>query len=194
MPPRFFATADDMRAWFRQHHASVDELWVGYYKVATGRASVTWAESVDVALCFGWIDGLRRSLGETSYQIRFTPRRPRSGWSARNLARMDALLADGLVEEAGLRAFEARRPAAPAPAVPSELPQAYAAKLEADAEARRFFRSMRASDRRAACRWVLAAKRECTRLRRLETLVSSCAKRKPIPPLRWNAAEARQAD
>ena len=107
MPLRFFADADELKDWFRDHHDKLDEQWIGFYKKHTGIPSIDWAQSVDVALCFGWIDGLRKSLGATSYKIRFTPRREGSRWSKRNLSRMEALMAEGLVEEAGLAVFQA---------------------------------------------------------------------------------------
>ena len=95
----FFANASELRKWFGSNHETTDEQWVGYYKVSTGRPSVTWAESVDVALCFGWIDGIRKKIDEHSYKVRFTPRRPNSSWSARNIERMQDLIKAGLVEE-----------------------------------------------------------------------------------------------
>ena len=106
--PRFFRTQADMRAWLERHHDRATELWVGYYKKGTGLPSVTWPQSVDTALCFGWIDGLKRSVDAKRYMLRFTPRRRRSHWSARNLARMKELIAQGLVAEAGLAAYERR--------------------------------------------------------------------------------------
>lgn len=106
--PRFFATPADLRAWFEENHDKATELWVGFYKKGTGLPGVTWPESVDAALCFGWIDGLKRSVDEKSYTLRFTPRRRRSNWSARNLGRMKHLIAEGLVAEAGWAAYERR--------------------------------------------------------------------------------------
>ncbi len=110
--PRFFADSADLRAWFEENHDKATELWVGLYKKGTGLPGVTWPESVDTALCFGWIDGLKRSVDEKSYTLRFTPRRRRSNWSARNLGRMKHLIAEGLVAEAGLAAYERREPKA----------------------------------------------------------------------------------
>ena len=98
---RYFPTPDDLRAWFDSNCDSATELWVGYYKKATGKASITWPQSVEQVLCFGWIDGIRRSLGEESYCIRFTPRRAGSHWSAVNVATMERLLPAGLVTAAG---------------------------------------------------------------------------------------------
>ena len=106
----FFATPDDFRRWLADHHDSEDELWVGYYKKATGKPSITWPESVDEALCFGWIDGVRKSVDEEAYKIRFTPRRRGSNWSRINLERVSALIDQGRMTPAGLAAYEARDP------------------------------------------------------------------------------------
>jgi hypothetical protein len=106
--PRFFATPQEFRAWFEAHHADAGELLVGFHKKNSGRPSITWPESVDEALCFGWIDGIRRRIDDESYSIRFTPRRARSIWSAVNIARAGELIAEGRMTPAGLAAFEAR--------------------------------------------------------------------------------------
>jgi hypothetical protein len=108
MQPTFFATPAEFRAWLERHHADRRELLVGFYKKSSGRPSITWPESVDEALCFGWIDGVRRSLGEEAYTIRFTPRQARSTWSAVNVRRARELIAEGRMTPAGLAAFEAR--------------------------------------------------------------------------------------
>src|SRR5678816_536690 len=106
--PKFFATQARFRAWLAKHHETADELLVGFHKRDSGKASITWPESVDEALCFGWIDGVRRSLDENTYTIRFTPRRARSIWSAKNIARFHELVAEGRVEPAGQRTFDER--------------------------------------------------------------------------------------
>ena len=106
----FFPTPADLRAWYEENHDRFDELWVGLYKKGTGLPTVTVAEAIDEALCFGWIDGLKRSVDEKSYKLRFTPRRKRSSWSARNLARMEHLIEAGLVADAGLAAYRAGAP------------------------------------------------------------------------------------
>lgn len=107
--PLFFPVAADLRAWYEENHDRYDELWVGLYKKGTGLPTVTMAGAIDEALCFGWIDGLKRSVDDKSYKLRFTPRRKRSNWSARNLKRMKALIAAGLVNETGLAAYQARK-------------------------------------------------------------------------------------
>jgi uncharacterized protein YdeI (YjbR/CyaY-like superfamily) len=106
--PIFFQTSAEFRAWLQEHHATVDELLVGFFKKGSGRASMTWAEAVDQALCFGWIDGVRRSVDEDRYTNRFTPRRPRSTWSAVNIRRAQELIDEGLMRPSGLAAFERR--------------------------------------------------------------------------------------
>ena len=187
--PRFFRTQADLRAWFEENHDRGGELWVGYYKKDTGLPSVTWPESVDTALCFGWIDGLKRSVDERSYTLRFTPRRRRSHWSARNLGRMKVLIAEGLVAEAGLAAYERRdrrnerRASYERGAV--KLPVEYERRIRANRDAWRDFRDRPPSYRRRVTWWIVGAKREETRLRRLGILIESCAAGDVIPPLRW---------
>jgi len=109
MKPTFFKTQADFRRWFEKHQQSTKELLVGFYKKSSGRPSITWPESVDEALCFGWIDGIRRSLDDISYTIRFTPRRSTSIWSSINIKRAQELIDQGLMRPAGLDAFQARR-------------------------------------------------------------------------------------
>ncbi len=109
MKPKFFPTLAAWRAWLEKHHHDHDELLVGFYKKDSGKPSITWPESVDGALCFGWIDGVRRRIDEVSYSIRFTPRRPRSIWSAVNIKRVEELAQQGLMSAAGIQAFEARQ-------------------------------------------------------------------------------------
>jgi uncharacterized protein YdeI (YjbR/CyaY-like superfamily) len=179
MEPVYFGSPAEFRAWLDAHHADAQELWVGYHKRATGTPSLTWPESVDEALCFGWIDGLRRSVDAERYAIRFTPRRPGSNWSRVNLARVGALMAEGRMRPAGIAAYEARKPEADEPRYedrPSELPEPYAVAFrERDGAAWAFFQAQSPSYRRMAIGWVLAAKREETRLRRLGEIVEASA-------------------
>lgn len=181
----YFANSEEMRAWLAANHGKLDEQWVGYYKKDSGIPSITWAESVDVALCFGWIDGIRKRIDETRFKIRFTPRRRGSAWSARNIARMDALQAAGLVQAAGRAAFAARTPSPPVPVGSATLPPEFQARLKARADARRFFEGLSRSLRKQSVAWVTAAKRPETRERRLESLIAACAAGELIPPLRW---------
>jgi uncharacterized protein YdeI (YjbR/CyaY-like superfamily) len=178
--PTFFATPEKFRAWLERNHAVVAELWVGYRKRATGLASITWPESVDEALCFGWIDGVRKSLGEASYVIRFTPRKPTSNWSAINIRRVAELRAAGKMRPAGENAFAARDEKRSAiysyeREHGKELTPAHQKKLRANARAWKFFSAQPPWYRRTAAYWVNSAKREETRERRLATLVADSA-------------------
>jgi uncharacterized protein YdeI (YjbR/CyaY-like superfamily) len=180
MEPAFFRSPSEFRAWLEAHHASARELWVGYHKRGTGTPSLTWPESVDEALCFGWIDGVRRSVDSQRYAIRFTPRRAGSTWSRVNLGRVEVLVAEGRMRPAGLAAFERRRAMEAAGHAgerrPQELPEAYARVFrEGDEAASAFFLAQSPSYRRTAIGWVLDAKREETRLRRLEQIVEASA-------------------
>ena len=171
MVPRFFKTPADFRKWFQTHHASATELWVGFYKKDSGKKSITWSQSVDQALCFGWIDGLRRGIDEVSYKIRFTPRKQRSTWSAVNIKRAGELTTLGLMQPTGLKAFAAREENRSGiysyEQRSPELPDEYAKKLRKNPVAWKFFQAQPPSYRKAANWWVLSAKQEETRLRRL---------------------------
>ncbi|HWM85211.1 MAG TPA: YdeI/OmpD-associated family protein [Kofleriaceae bacterium] len=196
--PRFFAGPARFRAWLEKHHASATELLVGFYKVGTGKPSITWPESVDQALCFGWIDGVRRSLGDESYTIRFTPRRPRSIWSAVNIARAGELIAGGLMRPAGLAAFRARtgdrsgiysyeqRHAA-------QLAPEQEAMLRATPKAWQFFQAQPPSYRKAITHWVTSARKEETRLRRLARLIEGSANGQRLDRLDPGAPAGRVA-
>jgi uncharacterized protein YdeI (YjbR/CyaY-like superfamily) len=180
MQPTFFASSGEWRAWLDRHHATAGELWVGFYKRDTGRPSITWPESVDHALCYGWIDGVRKSLGAESYAIRFTPRRPGSTWSTINLTRVEELEALGLMRPAG-RAAHAARTAARSGIYAYE--QRAAARFTPEQErafkrnrkAWSFFQTQAPWYRRTATYWVASAKREDTRARRLATLIADSA-------------------
>ena len=183
----FFETPADLCAWFDAHHATDRELWLGFHKKGSGLPSVTWPEAVDEALCVGWIDGIRRSLGETSYTIRFTPRRKGSIWSAINTERVETLRAEGRMRPPGIAAFEARSPEKTAiyayeretaALSPEEL-----ARFQADATAWAGFEARPPSYRKGAIYWVTSAKRAETRARRLETLIESSRAGRPINPL-----------
>jgi uncharacterized protein YdeI (YjbR/CyaY-like superfamily) len=187
--PTFFATTAEFRSWLERHHANRRELLVGFHKKGSGRPSITWPESVDEALCFGWIDGVRRSLGDDAYTIRFTPRQARSTWSAVNVRRARELIAEGRMTPAGLAAFEARGDDRTAI---YSYEQRHAATLDdeqerrfrAAAEAWEWFQSRPPSYRRAAIHWVTSAKRPETRERRLQTLIEDCAAGRNVKPLR----------
>ena len=173
--PRFFASPEKLRAWFAEHHATSDELLVGFHKRATGKKSITWSESVDEALSFGWIDGVRRSIDDTCYTIRFTPRRARSIWSAKNIARFHELAGEGRIEPAGQRAFDERDVARTnqysfeQERVSFDREQMRA--FRSNKEAWEFFQSQPPSYRKPATWWVISAKKDETKARRLATLI-----------------------
>lgn len=184
----FFPTPAALRAWLEQHHATQRELWIGYYKKGSGVPSITWPESVDEALCFGWIDGVRKTIDARSYRIRFTPRRSGSTWSAVNVRRVKELLAQGRMQPAGLSAFEQRAGDKTAiyayeqrqgAELGAELEQIFRANQPAWA----FFQSQPAGYRRTAIWWVISAKQEETRRRRFATLVEDSAQGRRIKAL-----------
>ena len=173
--PRFFATPEELRAWFDQHAATEPELLLGYWKTSTGRPSVTWPQSVDEALCVGWIDGVRRRVDDESYTIRFTPRRRRSIWSAVNLARFTALTEEGRMRPAGVAAFEARgaeRVYSHERTEDARLDAAEEAAFRAAAGGWDYFQAQAPSYRKTALHWVVSAKRADTRARRLGQLMA----------------------
>jgi uncharacterized protein YdeI (YjbR/CyaY-like superfamily) len=192
MEPRevtHFATYELFRAWLEEHHASAEELWVGYWKRTTGRPSVTWEETVDEALCFGWIDGIRKRVNDEAYTIRFTPRRATSVWSRRNIERFGALSAAGRVSPAGHAAYSKRTEArsgvyAFEQATDPELSAEYLARLRVDPAAWRDWESRPPGYRRQVTHWVMSAKRESTRERRLTALIEDCAAGRKVKPLR----------
>jgi uncharacterized protein YdeI (YjbR/CyaY-like superfamily) len=186
--PRFFATPSDWRAWLEKHHASETELWVGFYKRDSGRPSITWPESVDGALCFGWIDGVRKSVNATSYMIRFTPRKPGSVWSEINIKRATELLREGLMHPAALAAF-AKRGKSDSPAYSPEqrktakLPPHYEKQFRGQASAWEFFQSLAPGYQRLSSLWVISAKKEETKLKRLQMLIDYSLRRQLHPVL-----------
>jgi uncharacterized protein YdeI (YjbR/CyaY-like superfamily) len=180
MKPTFFATPADLRDWFNQHHESETELLVGFYKKDSGKPSITWPESVDEALCVGWIDGIRRGLDDESYTIRFTPRKPRSIWSAVNIARVEALTNEGRMKAAGLKAFERRRENKSGiysheQRDQIELSEAETKAFQANEKAWDFFESQPGSYRKAVFWWIVSAKKEETRAKRLASLIDDSA-------------------
>ncbi len=187
MKPTFFPTPAKFRAWFERNHLRKDELWVGYYKKASRRKSITWPESVDQALCFGWIDGIRKSLDDESYVIRFTPRRKKSNWSTVNIRRIGELIQLNLVHESGLAAFN-RRPDNAAVRYAYEqgkvaLDKASEKKIRANKKAWAFFESLAPSYKKPSIWWVMSAKRSETKHRRLAVLIESCEQGEKMPGL-----------
>jgi uncharacterized protein YdeI (YjbR/CyaY-like superfamily) len=186
--PIFFATPAEFRAWLHEHHATAREQWVGFYRVGSGRPSITWPESVDEALCFGWIDGLRKSIDDVSYMIRFTPRKPDSIWSAVNMGRVAVLTDQGRMQPAGLAAYARRRDETSAiysyeQREQAALEEAEEQQFRANAAGWQFFQAQPRSYRQAAIRWVLSAKKPETRLSRLARLIDDSAQGRTVPPL-----------
>lgn len=184
MKPHFFATPEDFRQWLKEHHQTEKELLVGFYKKETGKPTITWPESVDQALCFGWIDGIRRSYDAESYTIRFTPRKPGSTWSAINIAKMEDLLAKGLVAPAGVAAFEKRQEHNSRIYAYEQdevsLREDFLALFKADKEAWAFFSSRGAYYKKRAIHHIMSAKQEKTRQARFEKVVNASSKGKEI--------------
>jgi uncharacterized protein YdeI (YjbR/CyaY-like superfamily) len=176
---KYFPTPADLRRWFEKHHATEQELQIGYYKKGSGEPSITWPESVDQALCFGWIDGIRKSLDENSYTIRFTPRKRGSTWSNINIKRAQELIDEGLMQPAGLAAFNARRENRSGiysyEQRSENLPEPYLGKLKKNKAAWKCFQSQPPGYRKIAMWWIVSAKKEETRLKRLAQLIENCA-------------------
>ncbi|HEX8268606.1 MAG TPA: YdeI/OmpD-associated family protein [Flavobacterium sp.] len=176
MEPQFFETQYDFRKWLEENHTSEKELLVGYYKVGSGRPSMTWPESVDQALCFGWIDGIRRSVDEQSYSIRFTPRKPSSIWSSVNIRKIEELTKAGLMQPAGIAAYEKKTEKnSSIYAYESEgksLSVEFEKRFQQNQIAWEFFNKQAPSYRKRMVHWVVSAKQEATRESRLQKLIS----------------------
>jgi uncharacterized protein YdeI (YjbR/CyaY-like superfamily) len=186
-PAIFFSSPADFRRWLEENHATARELWLGFYKKGARRAGLSYAEAVDEALCYGWIDGLTRRRDEEAYVQRFTPRRPGSNWSMVNIAKVEELRRDGRMRPAGIAAYEQRDPRRDGvysyerrAALPAELE----ARLRADEAAWAYWQAETPSYRRGAVGWVLEAKREQTRERRLAELIADSAGGRRIKPYR----------
>jgi uncharacterized protein YdeI (YjbR/CyaY-like superfamily) len=185
--PTFFKTPAALRRWFQAHHATRAELWIGFYKKDSGRGGVVYRQALDEALCVGWIDGMVRRVDELSYMQRFTPRRPRSTWSAVNVAKITALIAEGRVQPAGLAAFERRTPDRPAvysyeQRRAAALSPAERRAVKADPAAWRFFEAQPPHYKRSIALWIQDAKKEETRERRLAVLIDCSARGRLVPP------------
>lgn len=187
MEPVYFTTPEAFRGWLEMHHETATEIIVGFYKKKSGVPGITWAEAVDEALCFGWIDSVGRRIDDQRHTVRFTPRKPRSVWSDRNIRRVEDLTAQGRMRPAGLRAFEAR--SEERSRVYSheqdnvEFSEEFAQRLKGNDAAWTFFESQPPSYQRAATHWVMSAKRETTRERRLSQLIEDSAAGQTVPPL-----------
>jgi len=179
--PTFVASPAALRAWLQKHHDRRLELWVGFYKKGSGKASITWPESVDEALCFGWIDGVRKRIDETSYVIRFTPRKRGSIWSSVNVKRVAELTGLGLMQPDGIRAFEDRKEGKSGiysyeQKAEAKLADADEKRFRANKKAWEFFQAQAPSYRRLMIWRVVSAKKEETRVKRLDDLIEESAR------------------
>ncbi len=189
MKPRFFATPADFRKWLEKNHDKISEQWVGFYKRDSGKPSITWPESVDVALCYGWIDGLRKSIDEISYRIRFTPRRKSSNWSAVNIKRVAELTKLGMMHAAGLKAFQERKEEKSGIYSYSyeqrknlQLTPELEKTFRADKKAWEFFQKQPPWYRRTCVFWIVSAKQDETRARRLIRLMNDSRNGRTVGP------------
>ena len=198
--PVFFATVADLRAWLQENHATLVELWIGFHSAASGRAErLTYKQALDEALCFGWIDGVRKSVDATRYTQRFSPRKAKSYWSRVNTARAKELVAAGRMAPPGLKAFEARDESATRrysfERDEARLTPPMEKAFRANAAAWQFFQSRPPGYRRLCAFWVTSAKKQETQARRLAALIAHCARRQALPglarPVRSSASSAR---
>ncbi|MGH8109077.1 MAG: YdeI/OmpD-associated family protein [Arenimonas sp.] len=179
MKPTFFKKPSDFKAWLAKHHQTDKELLVGFYKKDSGKPCITWPESVDEALCYGWIDGVRRSIDEISYTIRFSPRRSTSIWSAVNIKRVEVLTAEGRMQAAGIEAFGARKENKSGIYAyeqrPAELPEEFARIFRKNKAAWAFFQAQPPYYRKTLTWWIVSAKQEATQKKRLDKLIEASA-------------------
>lgn len=180
MSIRFFKTQADFHKWLESNYENASELWVGLHKKESGKPSISYKEAVDEALCFGWIDGLRKRVDETSYKVRFTPRRKGSVWSRINTNRAEELKRSGLMKPSGLRVYAERDPRKTNlysfENAPRTLDDVYLKKIQDNKKAHTFFEKLPAHFKRTAVFWIMSAKREETRKRRLQAFIEACAK------------------
>ena len=185
----FFPTQKYLRKWFEKNHKKEKELFVRYYKVSSGRTSITWSQSVDQALCFGWIDGIRRSIDEKSYCIRFTPRNPKSNWSAINIKKVEELTKLGLMMPEGFKAFGFRKEEKSKRYAYENLEvildKSFEKLFKTNKKAWQFYHSMTPTYRKVTTRWVMSAKQDATRLKRLNELIHDCSLGKKIKAMSY---------
>ncbi|MED0951774.1 YdeI/OmpD-associated family protein [Bacillus mobilis] len=184
----FFNNQEEFNDWLEEHHAEASEIWVGFFGISTGRASLTWSSSVDAALCFGWIDGIRKTMDKQSYKIRFTPRKVNSVWSAVNVKKVQALIQLGKMRPEGMHVFNNRTDAQGYSSEQRnvELAKEYEEQIKANQTAWLFFTNLSPSYKRDSIWWVMSAKKEETRLRRLGILVALSEEGLKIPILQKN--------
>jgi uncharacterized protein YdeI (YjbR/CyaY-like superfamily) len=187
--PIFFENQEDFRKWLEKNHNTEKELFVGYYKISSEKHNMTWSQSVDQALCFGWIDGIRKSIDKESYFIRFTPRKPKSIWSSVNINKFNELSRAGLMKPAGIAAFKLREESnSKIYSYENEelkLPEEFDQLFKANGRAWSYFQSLPPSYRKVSTRWVMSAKQEVTRIKRLDELIRDCEAGRKIKALNY---------
>ncbi|MCC6690649.1 MAG: YdeI/OmpD-associated family protein [Bacteroidia bacterium] len=187
--PTFFSSQWDFRKWLEKNHAKTHELFVGFYKVNSGKLSMTWSQSVDQAICFGWIDGIRKSIDDESYFIRFTPRKTSSIWSAINIKKVDDLSKQGLMHQAGLVSFSHRKPHKSKiytyEKEPVKFSNVFEKKFRTNKKAWAFFQTLPPSYHNSAIDWVMNAKKEVTSIKRLDELINDSEAGRKIKRLRY---------
>ncbi len=179
MSPTFFKKSSEFRKWLEKNHDKKTELLVGFYKVCSGKPGISWGESVDEALCFGWIDGVRTSIDKESYQIRFTPRKTGSIWSAINIKKINELTKKGLMHKAGLEIYKKRKENRSRIYSHEKAAQKFSPTFEkhfkANKKAWDYFQSLAPSYRKVSVHWVMGAKQEVTQLKRLKIIIADSA-------------------
>ncbi len=190
----FFENANSFRKWLKKNHLHEKVLWVCYYKMHTKKASITWDESVAEALCFGWIDGLRKSIDDESYRIRFTPRRKDSIWSKKNIDTINKLMKQKRVMPAGIRAFEHRKDHKSAIYTYEKknlaLSEEYIKTLKVEKSVWTYYNNLSPSIKKQSVNWIMSAKKQETRDRRFAILFKSCSNAELVPALRWTKNES----
>lgn len=184
MQPTFFAKQSDFRKWLTKNHKKETELWVGFYKVGSGKPSIMWPQAVDEALCFGWIDGVRRSIDAESYCNRFTPRKPTSNWSSINIAKVEELTKKGLMKPAGFEAFEKRKENRSRIYAyenePVDLSPEFEKKFKGNKKAWDFFKAQAPSYQKTMRHWIMRAKQEATQVKRLDQTIAESENEKRV--------------
>jgi uncharacterized protein YdeI (YjbR/CyaY-like superfamily) len=182
--PAFFSSQSEFRKWLEKYHKLETEIIVGFYKVTSGKQNMTWSQSVDEALCFGWIDGVRKSIDNVSYCIRFTPRKKTSNWSSVNIKKVDELIKQGLMKPAGIAAFNFRKAEKSGTysfeRENSELPESFIKRFKSNKNAWDFFARQAPSYQKTMIYWICSAKQESTRISRLEKTIAESNNQKRI--------------
>ncbi|HEX9252802.1 MAG TPA: YdeI/OmpD-associated family protein [Ignavibacteriaceae bacterium] len=185
----FFPTQKHLRIWFEKNYKKEKELFVGFYKGSSCKPTVNWSQSVDEAICFGWIDGIRKSIDDESYCIRFTPRNPKSNWSAVNIKKAESLTKLGLMKPEGLKAFSYRKEEkSKIYSYENQVvgfDKSYEKRFKANKQAWKYFQSTAPSYQKITTRWVMSAKQETTKLKRLNELINDCALGKKIKAMNY---------